>query len=1216
MPRPFLSWSIVQLEAEFDRARLDGDATALTRLLHELGFRETRRAQSLKERVVQAVGVTRSQSDSSSEARHHTSDQPGPVRPAEQAAESAQTSSEQEHTDLPPPRPPRTTVPRRAPWRSSATFAPSVPPQLTQTEIGRLLSAWTALEVLSPPQTYVNPKNLGDGVNSVAVDFRDTVDLPWERGAKAKPNTRLFYHVVLGAIAMEGATSKLLEIYSDDDIERMSARGFAPIAMLTVDSKGVPLTPDAIAISSFAWGLPLALRKELSALGRWPQVEDELIASADKLVRRTDDDDQPLPVDRATIEKLYAHLLQTLDLPRDFASEPEFALRVYQWWRATEPPEPPPMGSFFLEDLARAKSLVEAGSVPPLLERYLNARLPTRRIDLRLDDTHLAEAVSPSRMPAGRWPASGGHPLVVLQQAAVNLATDAAAPSNLLPVNGPPGTGKTTLLRDVVVASVVARARVLARLSEPADAFAASDAKVQTGNAFIYHYPLDVSLRGFELVVASSNNKAVENVSAELPSMSAIDEKRADLRYFKSVADNVARGPRRGGQTGDRQGSLFEKTEAFAESWGLIAGVLGNASNRFAFRQTAWADPDSGLKAYLMEASGNPQTISTTDPKTGRVIESRKPRVVTIEKPPTSVEDARRRWKAAVREFKEAVGRVDARLATMEKGRQALTSPELSERLREARERVRGLEGQIAELLSKEGEVVAALDRLKAARAAAQSALVVHERTRPGLLSRMLSSSPHAAWYAQRIDLAQSLQDAVTRLTSVERAVATIRDAKAAGQVQLDSARRAESSAASAIENVARDLNAAIGLSGSRFADAAFFEREPEDLHRDTAWLDEETLRMREDVFIAAMQLHRAFVDGAAKQIRNNLDLLFRTFFGRAAWSPKMRPLMPSLWATFFSVVPVVSTTFASVERMFGAVDAQSLGLLLIDEAGQAVPQAAVGALMRAKRAVVVGDPIQLPPVTSLPTELADQIAKKFGVDSERLIAPAASVQKLSDAASQVGTTVDSDGNKVWVGVPLVVHRRCAEPMFSLSNNMAYGGMMVQGRGAKRSTIRDVLGPSTWIDVRPDRCEDKWSEAEGRTVLDLLRKLDRAGIADLDMYLISPFRIVAQNLRALLVAERVLQRWTSNPREWVKDRIGTVYTVQGREADTVLMVLGAAEPQRKGARNWAGQGVNQLNVAVTRAKENLYVIGNRFEWASAGKFAHLELQFERRAPSL
>ena len=39
------------------------------------------------------------------------------------------------------------------------------------------------------------------------------------------------------------------------------------------------------------------------------------------------------------------------------------------------------------------------------------------------------------------------------------------------------------------------------------------------------------------MLVASSNNKAVENVSAELPGLDAIAADAANLRYFKTVSD-------------------------------------------------------------------------------------------------------------------------------------------------------------------------------------------------------------------------------------------------------------------------------------------------------------------------------------------------------------------------------------------------------------------------------------------------------------------------------------------------------------------------------------------------------------------------------------------------------------------------------------------------------------------------------------------------------
>jgi superfamily I DNA and/or RNA helicase len=56
----------------------------------------------------------------------------------------------------------------------------------------------------------------------------------------------------------------------------------------------------------------------------------------------------------------------------------------------------------------------------------------------------------------------------------------------------------------------------------------------------------------------------------------------------------------------------------------------------------------------------------------------------------------------------------------------------------------------------------------------------------------------------------------------------------------------------------------------------------------------------------------------------------------------------------------------------------------------------------------------------------------------------------------------------------------------------------------------------------------------------------------------------------------------------------------------VVFVLGAPAVQQIGARNWAGGRPNLLNVAVTRAKEVLYVVGNRAHWKQAGLFRELD----------
>lgn len=150
-----------------------------------------------------------------------------------------------------------------------------------------------------------------------------------------------------------------------------------------------------------------------------------------------------------------------------------------------------------------------------------------------------------------------------------------------------------------------------------------------------------------------------------------------------------------------------------------------------------------------------------------------------------------------------------------------------------------------------------------------------------------------------------------------------------------------------------------------------------------------------------------------------------------------------------------------------------------------------------------------------------------------------------------------------------------------------------------------VLGRSCWIDVVGKPGPDKWCADEARILIDMLHKLRSAG-EEADLYIVTPFVIVQNNLRQELLKSGVLKGWVDNTESWVWEHVGTVHTVQGREAKVVFFVLGAQDSSQNGARNWAGGRPNLINVAVTRARESLYVIGNRQLWKSAGLFAVLD----------
>lgn len=62
-----------------------------------------------------------------------------------------------------------------------------------------------------------------------------------------------------------------------------------------------------------------------------------------------------------------------------------------------------------------------------------------------------------------------------------------------------------------------------------------------------------------------------------------------------------------------------------------------------------------------------------------------------------------------------------------------------------------------------------------------------------------------------------------------------------------------------------------------------------------------------------------------------------------------------AVYETLFLLIPVVSSTFASVQRLLKNVKEDIIGTLIVDEARQASPHMAIGALCRAGKAVIVG---------------------------------------------------------------------------------------------------------------------------------------------------------------------------------------------------------------------------------------------------------------------
>ena len=597
--------------------------------------------------------------------------------------------------------------------------------------------------------------------------------------------------------------------------------------------------------------------------------------------------------------------------------------------------------------------------------------------------------------------------------------------------------------------------------------------------------------------------------------------------------------------------------------------------------------------------SGN-QHREIKDEETGRVIERRIPRIMDAERPPTP-EAARRNWKTVRSRFVTLRNAIQADLADLETLRQVcLRVPAYrqdatvaGEAYAETRRRLTALEASLKSAYDQHVDARLAHDHHKVD-------LDTHALGKPGFWLRLFQTARWRAWARQNLSLANAEIDARNDLLIAEKNLVTARQAVDAF-VPINAAKKTEAERrtaffADAQEQIGRHQRA----NGNNALDETFFSKPHATVQLTAPWLPKALRQKREDLFVAALAVQRAFVDASAQKVLHNLSVFFMDQSAIAADSDR-RSLLSDLWSTFFMIIPVISTTFASVDRMFSGLDPEALGWLLIDEAGQATPQAAVGAIMRTKRVMVVGDPLQIPPVVSLPERLSSEICAYFAVSKTVWAAPDASAQTLADKASRFISSFSTDTGKRHVGVPLLVHRRCQEPMFGISNAIAYDSQMVFAAGAaKPGQIARILSASHWLDI-DGQADSKWSPAEGDSLIRYLNALADAGIKNPDLFVISPFRIVAEETRRRIEREPgLLRAFGVNPREWLRDRVGTIHTFQGREADSVFLVLGAPNAAQNGARTWAASTPNILNVAVSRAKENLYVLGSRASWSGVG----------------
>ena len=726
------------------------------------------------------------------------------------------------------------------------------------------------------------------------------------------------------------------------------------------------------------------------------------------------------------------------------------------------------MHSFFIRDLEKAKN-IDTNNLNDYLFRVKKKRV---NLDCRLNKEIINDILQPKNYPIARYPDNPEYELSLMQQVAVNLAIG-YDDEKIRSVNGPPGTGKTTLLRDIFTQLVVEQAYVMANMQ---DKFVKGDETTvyYKDKGKIGILPKEITDRG--IVVASSNNSAVQNIVQELPLISKVDDEFIDelleADYFLEIANPKKDNKKESKE--DEKNSLFEKEsdEDLNEEhkyWGLFS-------------------MEGGRKANM-----------------SRIISK-----------------VRRVQKYLENEYQEDKSVYD-------------------------------------EFLKQYDEICAYRNKKQDDADKVNEYRLLNTRSDNSEINKTVIEELDNFNLKVEEDIGFDINDLNDELDKLQSSINEIKNkTKQSDNLNTDDI---------------QDLKQYVDNIDNKFD----FEKDYKSLQLSNPWFDIEYRRMQTRLFIQALRVRKQFLYDNVENVKASLHI----------WENDKYPnvqLYVEAWNWINLVIPVISSTFASISNMFANLGKEKIGHLFIDEAGQALPQASVGAIFRSKNVMAVGDPAQIKPVLTLDSNILEMLRKYFNVDSCYL-SEDASTQSLIDETSKYGFYKDKEEEE-WIGIPLWVHRRCLKQMFEIANKISYGGNMVQEK--------DTLGKVKWYDIK-GKANNKYVKEQGEFLVNKLKEMidnnpDIINKKEKDIvYVITPFKNVADQLAKELKKIKFIREDKGKP-----TNVGTVHTFQGKEAKIVFLVLGA-DDSSTGAARWAmgSNNPNIMNVAATRAKEEFYIIGDK-----------------------
>ena len=330
--------------------------------------------------------------------------------------------------------------------------------------------------------------------------------------------------------------------------------------------------------------------------------------------------------------------------------------------------------------------------------------------------------------------------------------------------------------------------------------------------------------------------------------------------------------------------------------------------------------------------------------------------------------------------------------------------------------------------------------------------------------------------------------------------------------------------------------------------------------------------------------LKRLSEDTDAKKAINDLMTVYRTSPDGSIPENKY-----PLFKEALKLAPIWITVPASPQSI--PMVAGGFDLIVVDEATQCSITNLLPILHRGKRLAVIGDEHQLRAIPNIRETEEDLLAKKHDVEDW--------VSIFGHCEKDVYTAgVESIPSRLGDVVMLLEHYRSHPQIIGFANTNIYRGKLVLSRPLNDFSDSDgvyaiqVPGQAE----KGDRNRSWRNRPEAEKIVELITANPDIMNGSRSAGVVTPFRPQQELITKML---------NNRPHMDVDILVGTAYTFQGDERDIVYFSPVVAPGMTPGSIKWAcgvnwkgEEEPNLINVAITRARDALFIVGD-FDYLSS-----------------